>query len=47
MSGKRQETQYSLALNRWIGVKPLSAVAKGPNHSWRNQRPKARFGQNS
>jgi len=25
MSGKRQKTQYSLALNRWIGVKPLSA----------------------
>jgi hypothetical protein len=25
------------------GVKPRSAVTKGPNHSWGSQHPKARL----
>jgi hypothetical protein len=42
MSGKRQKTQYSLALEPLLGVKPRSAITKGPNHWWRSQHPKAR-----
>src|SRR6202048_1332642 len=28
--------------NRLLGVKPRSAITKGPNHWWRSQHPKAR-----
>ena len=32
----------------WLtGVNPLSAVAKGPNHSWRSQHSKARLRRNT
>ena len=29
------------------GVKPRSAVTKGPNRSWRSQHPKARLQRNN
>lgn len=45
MSGKRQKTQYSLALEPRDRGEALSAVTKGPNHSWRRRHPKARLGQ--
>src|SRR5207237_6566203 len=38
--GRRSSTHWPW--NRWIRVKPRSAVIKGPNHSWRNKHPKAR-----
>jgi hypothetical protein len=40
-SGRKFSTHWPW--NRWIGVKPLSVVAKGPNRPRRNQHPKARL----
>jgi hypothetical protein len=42
MSGKRQKTQYSLALEPVARGETRSAITKGPNHWWRSQHPKAR-----
>src|SRR5258708_10345836 len=40
VSGRRPSTHWPW--NRWLGVKPRSAITKGPNHWWRSQHPKAR-----
>ena len=50
MSGKRQKTQYTqlrLAFASERRGESLGATAKGPNHSWRSEAPKARHSKNS
>src|SRR6266481_77014 len=38
--GRRPSTHWPW--NQLLGVKPRSAITKGPNHWWRSQHPKAR-----